>query len=61
MSYPYQIKSFEQYQAAYQKSLEDPEGFWASVAATFTWKKPWKKVLEWNLDRKSTRLNSSHT
>jgi acetyl-CoA synthetase len=28
--------------------VEDPEGFWAEIAATFTWKKPWDKVLEWN-------------
>ena len=27
MSYPYQIKSFEEYKAAYQQSIEDPEIF----------------------------------
>ncbi len=48
MSYPYQIGSLEQYHEAYRKSVEDPEGFWAEIAATFTWKKPWDKVLEWN-------------
>jgi acetyl-CoA synthetase len=48
MSYPYQIKSFEAYEAAYKKSVEDPEGFWAEIAQNFTWKKPWEKVLEWN-------------
>ena len=42
------IQSFEDYQAAYQKSVEDPEGFWAAEAATFTWKKKWDKVLDWN-------------
>jgi acetyl-CoA synthetase len=48
MSYPYQIRSFEEYNEAYQKSIKDPEGFWASVADHFLWKKKWDKVLEWN-------------
>jgi len=48
MSYPYQIKSFEQYKADYQKSISDPEGFWQAVAENFTWKKKWDRVLEWN-------------
>lgn len=48
MSYPYQITSKEQYLHAYKRSLEDPEGFWAEVAANFQWRKKWDKVLEWN-------------
>lgn len=48
MSYPYQIKSLEEYHKAYQKSVSDPEGFWSEIAATFSWHKPWEKVLEWN-------------
>lgn len=51
MSYPYQIKSFEEYKAAYQKSIEDPAGFWEDVANHFTWKKKWaskEDVLRWN-------------
>ena len=48
MSYPYQIKSLEEYHEAYQKSVSDPEGFWSEIAATFSWHKPWEKVLEWN-------------
>ena len=55
MSYPYQIKSLEQYHEAYRKSVEDPEGFWADIAATFTWKKPWEKVLEWNFREPSVK------
>ncbi|MCB0680460.1 MAG: acetate--CoA ligase, partial [Saprospiraceae bacterium] len=42
------IKSFEEYQNAYRRSVEDPEGFWAEQAETFQWRKPWSKVLEWN-------------
>ena len=48
MTYPYQIGSLEQYHEAYRKSVTDPEGFWADIAATFLWRKPWDKVLEWN-------------
>lgn len=46
----YQIKSFEEYEAAYRKSVEDPEGFWAGVAENFQWRKKWDKVLEWNFE-----------
>ncbi|MGV3765380.1 MAG: acetate--CoA ligase [Chitinophagaceae bacterium] len=48
MSYPYQIKSFESYKDAYEKSVNDPEGFWAEIAAHFQWRKKWDKVLNWN-------------
>ncbi len=48
MSYPYQIKSLEEYNSAYKKSVEDPEGFWENIAENFTWRKKWDKVLEWN-------------
>jgi len=50
MSYPYQIKSFEQYQTAYQKSMEDPEKFWDDIAQHFTWQKKWDKVLDWEFN-----------
>jgi acetyl-CoA synthetase len=48
MSYPYQIKTLQQYHEAYQLSEENPEDFWASVAENFTWHKKWDKVLDWN-------------
>lgn len=48
MSYPYQLHSFDQYKAAYKKSVEDPEGFWADIASHFTWRKKWNAVLEWD-------------
>jgi len=38
----------ESYQQDYKKSLEKPEEFWENIAETFTWKKKWDKVLEWN-------------
>lgn len=48
MSYPYQIKSYDEYKAAYQKSVEEPDVFWASIAEHFLWRKKWESVLEWN-------------
>ncbi len=48
MSYPYQIKSLEQYHEAYKKSIETPEIFWNEIAETFTWQKKWDTTLEWN-------------
>ena len=43
-----QIRTFEEYKAVYQRSVEDPEGFWAEQAGSFDWRKPWDKVLDWN-------------
>ncbi len=48
MSYPYQIKSFEEYKTAYKKSIEDPEGFWAGIADHFYWRKKYNTVSDWN-------------
>lgn len=48
MSYPYQIKSYEEYKEAYQKSISDPDSFWGDIAGNFLWRKKWDKVLQWN-------------
>jgi len=48
MSYPFQIKSFEEYKQAYAQSVANPESFWEKIAETFLWKERWDKVLEWN-------------
>ncbi|HXS35582.1 MAG TPA: acetate--CoA ligase [Flavipsychrobacter sp.] len=47
-SYPFQIKSLEEYKEKYHESVKNPEGFWANVADSFSWRKKWDKVLEWN-------------
>ncbi len=44
----YQISSLEDYKQTYQRSIDDPEGFWADQAETFTWRKKWDSVLEWD-------------
>lgn len=36
------------YQAEYERSIQDPEAFWAAEAANFTWIKKWDKVREWD-------------
>ena len=33
-------------EAAYQRSIEDPEKFWAEVAGELEWFKPWTKVFQ---------------
>ncbi len=48
MSYPYQIKSYEEYKEAYKKSTEQTDSFWAEIAEHFTWRKKWDEVLNWN-------------
>ncbi|HQQ94121.1 MAG TPA: acetate--CoA ligase [Bacteroidia bacterium] len=50
MSYPYQLRTIQDYQQAYRSSVDDPESFWSSVASHFVWKKQWDKVLEWNFN-----------
>lgn len=45
-----QIKSFEEYQSEYKRSVEQPEEFWASIADHFFWKRKWTNVLNWNFE-----------
>ncbi|WP_375445452.1 acetate--CoA ligase [uncultured Fibrella sp.] len=49
------IQTFDQYQAAYQKSVDDPESFWAEIAQEFQWRKPWTKTLQWNFNEPSIK------
>jgi acetyl-CoA synthetase len=55
MSYPYQIKSAEEYRSVYQRSVSDPEGFWAEIASHFNWRRKWDKVLSWNFTEPRVR------
>ncbi len=38
----------QDYEAAYKKSIADPETFWSTVAKELEWFTPWQRVLEWN-------------
>ncbi len=43
------ISSLEQYQDIYQRSISDPEGFWAEIAENHHWFKRWETVCDWQL------------
>ena len=42
------IPDMDSYHQLWQRSIDDPEGFWGEVASEFHWFKPWDRVLEWN-------------
>lgn len=44
------IDSLEEYHRMYEKSINDPEGFWTKLADTFQWRKKWNQYLEWNFE-----------
>jgi len=46
------IKSFEQYKEMYNRSIEDPEGFWGEIAQDFYWQKKWNKIREFDFTDK---------
>ena len=46
------IKSMEEYEKIYKRSVEDPEGFWAELAENMLiWQKKWDKVLSYNFQK----------
>ncbi|GAB6183083.1 acetate--CoA ligase [Thermodesulfovibrio hydrogeniphilus] len=46
------IKSMQQYEEMYKRSVEDPEGFWAEIAEqNITWYKKWDKVLDYDFEK----------
>ena len=44
------INSIEEYNKEYEYSVSDPEGFWASKAEKFSWRKKWDNVLKWDFN-----------
>ncbi|MEK6530873.1 MAG: acetate--CoA ligase [Deltaproteobacteria bacterium] len=42
------IKGMEEYNALYEESVKDPEGFWARMSDIVDWTKKWDRVLEWD-------------
>ncbi len=40
--------NLQDYDAEYQRSIKDPEGFWADVASEFEWYRPWNQVFQWD-------------
>lgn len=45
------INFFEEYKVEYEKSIKNPEDFWADKAEQFTWEKKWEKVLSWDFSK----------
>jgi acetyl-CoA synthetase len=60
------IKRMEDYKQLYQKSIKDPEKFWAELAEQLDWSRKWDKVLEWDFNKPEVKwfiggkLNASH-
>ena len=45
------INSLSEYFKKYELSEKDPESFWSEIADSFTWKKKWDKVLNWDFEK----------
>ena len=50
-----QIKSFEEYHKVYKESVDNPEAFWGRQAETFSWRKKWDTVVEWDFRKPDVR------
>src|SRR4051812_50171821 len=42
------IGALDKYRALYDRSISDPDGFWAEQADRITWFKKWDKVSRWD-------------
>ena len=42
------VSSLDKYRYIYNRSIENPDEFWASIAERVTWYKPWDKVRNFN-------------
>ena len=60
------IKNLDEYQKLYQRSVNDPKGFWGECAEQLDWYKKWDKVLEWDFNKPEVKwflggkLNASY-
>ncbi|MGP0564908.1 MULTISPECIES: acetate--CoA ligase [unclassified Nitrospina] len=50
------VQSMEQYKEMYDRSINDPEGFWAEQAEEFVWYKKWDKVWDYNYNIKKGKI-----
>ena len=51
----FRIRTKEDYDKAYQESVDHPEQFWSRIADNFDWKKPYDKVLDWEFKTPSIK------
>ena len=42
------IRSLEEYEKLYRRSIDEPDAFWSEVASELHWFEDWKQVLEWD-------------
>ena len=52
------VKDMKQYKAMYQRSIEDPEGFWTDIAKEFFWKSWYPgEFMKHNFDSRKGRVS----
>jgi acetyl-CoA synthetase len=42
------ISSMDEYRSLYERSIKDPDAFWADAAGELHWFKPWNRVVSWD-------------
>ncbi len=42
------VRSLAEYKAMYDRSIQDPDGFWSEIAEQFYWHKKWSQVCEYD-------------
>ena len=47
----FSIRSFEQYQQAYDLSVQNPNQFWDEIAQHYTWFKPYHEVVQFSMEQ----------
>ncbi len=45
------VKTEAEYKQIYERSIKDPEGFWAEKAKELHWFKPWNTVFTWDKEK----------
>lgn len=50
------ISSLGQYEAMYDRSIQDPEGFWGGIAEGFKWSRRWDTVREFSFAQGSVSI-----
>ena len=45
------VSSLEQYRELYERSINDPDGFWTEQANRLVWEQQWNTVREWDYNK----------
>ncbi len=43
------VRTLEEYDRMYRRSVDEPEAFWADAARELDWMEPWHTVLDWQM------------